>query len=75
MADIRIEIGFAGGGSTTTTIGESEWGELEGVLQGNEARWLKLPAKDDEEILLNTSQVVFVRVNAVLRQVGFAGIN
>jgi hypothetical protein len=75
MADMRIEIGFAGGGSTVTTIGTSEWGELEAALQANAGSWMKLPAKDDEEILLNTSQVVFVRVNAVLRQVGFAGMS
>lgn len=74
MADMRIEIGFAGGGSTVTTVDEVELQKLESALTSGDGPWLRMPAKDDEELLIHTAQVVFVRVNHVLRQVGFAGI-
>jgi len=74
VSDIRIEIGFTGGGSCITTLGSEEWGQLQASITSNRGEWLTLAAKDDEQLVVNTAQIVFVRVNEVLRNMGFASV-
>lgn len=73
MSDVRVEIGFTGGGSATSTLAAAEWEQLQAAIMGVNSGWVSVPALDDERLVVNTSQVVFVRVNEVLRNIGFAG--
>jgi hypothetical protein len=71
--DIRVEIGFTGGGSTAASIPE---GELEGfttaLTAGQKDQWYTISAGDGGEFLVDLSNVIYMRIGAKNRSIGFA---
>ncbi len=71
--DIRVEIGFSGGGSTGASIPEDQLETLTSALtKGQKDQWLTLKSGDGGEYYVDLSSVVFVRVGARSRSIGFA---
>jgi hypothetical protein len=71
--DIRVEIGFAGGATTGVAIPEDQLETLTTALtKGQKDQWLTLTAGDGGEYYVDLSSVVFVRVGARSRSIGFA---
>lgn len=73
--DISVEIGFAGGGSTGIQVPEDRLEELTKALQTEHRdRWYTVVSSDGGEFLVDLANVVFLRVGARNRAVGFAHI-
>ena len=69
--EVRIEIGFQGGGGTGATVDQSQWDQLKSALEGTPAGWLSLAGKDDSSTLIALDKVAFVKVVEVSRSIGF----
>ncbi len=73
--DISIEIGFVGGGSTAVALPEDQ---LEGFTKAltteHRDRWYKVTSSDGGEFLVDLSNIVFARVGARGRSIGFAHV-
>lgn len=71
--DVRVEIGFVGGGNTAIGVPE---GDLENfrsaLLTGASEPWFSTTSTDGAEFLVDLSKVVFVRVAATNRTIGFS---
>ena len=71
--DISLEIGFSGGGSTAIAVPEAD---LEGILgavtKGQPDRWYTVSSSDGGQFIVDLASVVFVRVGARNRSIGFA---
>ncbi len=71
--DISIEIGFVGGGSTAITLPEDQLEPFTTALrQGQSDRWYTVTSSDGGEFLVDLSNVVFARVGARSRSIGFS---
>lgn len=71
--DISVEIGFAGGGSTAITLPEDQLESFTTALrQGQSDRWYAVASSDGGEFLVDLSNVVFARVGARSRSIGFS---
>jgi hypothetical protein len=75
MNEVRIELGFSGGGGVTATVDEAEWDQLKASLDKGEGGWASLTEKDDETLLLSVDKVIYARAKQVNRSVGFAGLS
>jgi hypothetical protein len=72
--DISIEIGFSGGGSTAVALPEDKLESFtQALTQGQQDRWFTVASGDGGEFLVDLSNVVFVRVGARGRSIGFVG--
>lgn len=70
--DISVEIGFTGGGSTGASVPEDQLESFTQALRdGQPDRWFTVSASDGGEFLVDLSSVVFVRVGARGRSIGF----
>lgn len=70
--DISVEIGFTGGGSTGASVPEDQLEPFTQALRdGQSDRWFTVTAGDGGEFLVDLSSVVFVRVGARGRSIGF----
>lgn len=67
----QVEIGFSGGQVTSTRVADAALGELRTALEGGES-WHAV-SSEDGELLLNLSQVVFLRIAAEGQTIGFGG--
>lgn len=67
----RIEIGFSGGQVTGTRVPAEALEDLEKALESGKG-WHRLAA-DDGELVLNLSQVVFLRLETSSEAIGFGG--
>lgn len=70
--DVSIEIGFSGGASTGAAIPEAQLEAFTGALEGDRAGWFTLTSTDGAETLVDMSTIVFVRIAARSRSIGFA---
>lgn len=71
--DIRVEIGFSGGGSTAASIPEDQLASFTSALtDGQKDQWFTISAGDGGEFLVDLSSVVYIRVGAKNRSIGFA---
>ena len=71
--DISIEIGFNGGGSTGIAVPEDSLEAFTKALTaGQSDRWFTVVSSDGGEFLVDLSNIVFVRVGARGRSIGFA---
>ena len=69
----RVDIGFQGGQAFAVRLTEDELGDLKGALESDRAdRWHTITS-EDSEVLIDLSQVVYVRVDTEARGVGFSG--
>lgn len=71
--DVRIELGFGGGGGLSLTADKAQWEQLETALRDGKDDWVTLVAKDESRHLVNAGKVVFVRVASLSRSIGFGG--
>jgi hypothetical protein len=70
--DISIEIGFSGGGSTGIAVPDDKLEAFTKALtDGQSDRWFTVTGSDGGEFLVDLSNVVFVRVGARNRSIGF----
>jgi hypothetical protein len=71
--DISIEIGFAGGGSTAVAVPEDKLEDFTKALTTEHRdRWYTVTSSDGGEFLVDLSNVVFARVGARNRSIGFS---
>lgn len=71
--DISIEIGFIGGGSTAISLPEDKLEDFTKALTTEHRdRWYSVTASDGGEFLVDLSNIVFARVGARGRSIGFA---
>ena len=71
--DISLEIGFVGGGSTGVSVPEDKLEAFTRALtEGQADRWFTVSGSDGGEFLVDLSNVVFVRVGARGRSIGFS---
>lgn len=71
--DISIEIGFVGGGSTGVSMPEDKLEDFTKAVQTEQRdRWYTVISSDGAEFIVDLSNVVFVRVGARNRSIGFA---
>lgn len=68
--NVRVEIGFSGGGSTAATLAEKELKRLHKALGDEEQTTVELET-DGGTLLLRTDQVAFLRVHARESRIGF----
>ena len=69
----RVDIGFAGGQAASVRLREEAYDRLRGALESDRAeRWHELQS-EDAELLVDLSQVVFVRLDTQEQRVGFRG--
>jgi hypothetical protein len=67
----RIDIGFQGGQVLPARVKESSYGSLGGALRDERAeRWFELETVDSK-IVIDLSQVVYVRIDTEEQRVGF----
>ena len=67
----RVDIGFQGGQAFAVRLNEDELGDLKGALESDRAdRWHTITS-EDSEVLIDLSQVVYVRVETEDHRVGF----
>lgn len=73
MADeVKIELGFAGGNGLTVATDSAQWDQLQASLSdGSAGGWSQLTSKDGATVALNLDKVVWVRVAAPTRSIGF----
>ena len=68
-----VDVGFSGGGGMSMRIDEATYDALRAALGSDRAeRWHALDA-DGSEIVLDLSQVVFVRLDTQEKRAGFGG--
>jgi hypothetical protein len=66
-----VDIGFSGGQGVSVRLDEATYNALRGALGSDRAdRWHALDA-DGAEVVLDLSQVVFVRVDTSEKRAGF----
>jgi hypothetical protein len=69
----RVDIGFAAGQAVAVRLREDVYKTLRDALGSDRSeRWHKLKA-EDAEIVVDLSQVVFVRLDIQEQRVGFRG--
>jgi hypothetical protein len=70
--EVKIEIGFAGGGGTNASITAKEWSSFQEVLESG-GGWHTMTTRDDTKVFVNLSSVAWVRVAVPSRTLGFSG--
>jgi hypothetical protein len=69
----RVDIGFSGGQAFSVRLGEDEFNALRQALESDRSeRWHSLEA-EESEVLIDLSQIVYVRLDTEQRGVGFSG--
>jgi hypothetical protein len=69
----RVDIGFGAGQSLAVRLREDAYKALRDALDGDGSkRWLEL-ASEDATVLVDVSQVVFIRLDTQEQRVGFRG--
>jgi hypothetical protein len=69
----RVDIGFNGGQAFSVRLTESEYRGLRDALSSDRSeRWHSLDS-DDAEVLIDLSQIVYVKLDTEQRGVGFSG--
>jgi hypothetical protein len=70
--DISIEIGFNGGASTAAAMSDDDFeGFITAVTEGAPDRWYAVSA-DGGDFYVDLSNVIYVRVGARNRSIGFS---
>ena len=72
--EVKIELGFSGGNGLTISTDNAQWEQLQSSLSdgaGSPAGWSKLTTKDGSIVALNLDKVVWVKVAAQARSIGF----
>lgn len=69
--DVRLDIGFSGGGSTQIVADTAQWDQLQAALTGGTDEWVTVTLRDNEQFLVRTGQVVYARVASMTRSIGF----
>lgn len=72
--EVRIEIGFVGGGGVNVSADGAQGDQLEAALDSGQGGWVTLVGKDDVRYRVHLDKVVFVRSQTVSRSIGFANI-
>ena len=71
--DVSIEIGFSGGGSTAISVPDDILEAFTKALTaGQRDQWYTVASSDGGEFLVDLSNIVFVRVGARSRSIGFS---
>jgi hypothetical protein len=71
--DISIEIGFTGGASTGASVPEDQLEAFTKALTaGQKEQWYTVTSSDGGEFLVDLSSVIFLRIGARGRSIGFA---
>lgn len=72
--DTRVEIGFVGGGNTSFEVPEDQLqGFMSNLRDAQSANsWFTVTSGDGSQFIMDLSKVVFVRVAATSRTIGFA---
>ena len=73
MSEVRIELGFVGGGGVTSTVETEQWEQLEAALSRGDSGWVTLPERDGDQIVVAVDKVIFARIRQISHTVGFAG--
>jgi hypothetical protein len=67
----RVDVGFAGGQVLTLRLTEAVHAGLNQALHDESARWHEV-ATEDSSVLVDLSQVVYVRLDTEQHRVGFS---
>lgn len=70
--DISVEVGFSAGSSTSVSVPEDKLEDLTKALTSDASGWYTVESNDGSRFLIDTSKVVFVRVAATSRSIGFS---
>jgi len=68
--NVRVEIGFVGGGTTSATLSDAAWKKLLKAVGSGEEGVLEL-ASEAGDLFVRSSQVAFMRVLSKEARVGF----
>ncbi len=69
--DVRLDIGFTGGGSAQIVADAAQWDQLQTALTAGTDEWMTVTLRDNEQFLIRTGQVVYARVASMSRSIGF----
>jgi hypothetical protein len=69
--DVSVEIGLTGGGSTAVAIPEEQIQAFKDALKDSREPWYTITSADGAEFHVDITKVVFVRIAAVSRGIGF----
>lgn len=70
--DIRIDIGFVGGGSTAIELPEDQLDTFTGALQaGGDSSWFVATSTDGGTFHVDLTKVQYVRIAKSARSIGF----
>jgi hypothetical protein len=69
-----VDIGFSGGQGISMRLDEATYNALRDALASDRSeRWHALDAAEGAEVVLDLSQVVFVRLDTQEKRAGFGG--
>jgi hypothetical protein len=68
--DISVELGLVGGGSTAVSVPEDQLSDFRDALKGD--GWTTITNTDGAEFSIDVSKVVYVRIAAQPRGIGFS---
>lgn len=69
--DVSVEIGLSGGGSTAVSIPEDQVQAFKDALKDSKEPWYTITNTDGAEFYVDITKIVFVRIAAVSRGIGF----
>lgn len=72
--EVRLEIGFSGGGSAQIVADGAQWDQLQAALTSGADSWMTVTLRDGEQFLVRPSQVVYARVATMTRSIGFRDV-
>jgi hypothetical protein len=69
-----VDIGFSGGGGMSMRLDEATYRALREALGSDRSeRWHAIDAAEGAEVILDLSQVVFIRLDTQEKRAGFGG--
>ncbi len=73
--NVKIELGFVGGGSMAAAVSDKAWDDLKASLASGGDGWVEFPGLDDDVSMVAVDKIVFARAHTVSRPVGFTGVS
>ncbi|MCW2956774.1 MAG: hypothetical protein JWO69_1643 [Thermoleophilia bacterium] len=70
--DIRVDLGFVGGGGTALEIPEAQIEGFRSALKDTDNPWFTVTSSDGAETYVDLSKIVYVRVASTSRSIGFS---
>lgn len=70
--DIRVDLGFIGGGGTAVDVPEEQIEAFRAALTAKTDPWFTVTSSDGAETFFDISKIVYVRVDSTSRRIGFS---